>query len=97
MNWSYPHVVLANAAEVQEVQGVLLRVKPDGTSKLVPSFNATARSALNLRRDPFDSQSLEMVFRILGFDDSEVAIQPGEMTLNNPRFQIPPVACPLWY
>jgi len=85
----YPQVVLANATNVQEMQGVLLRVKPDGTSKLVQTVNATARSALNLRRYPFDSQRLEAVFEILGFDDSEVVIQQGEMTVNDTRIQIP--------
>lgn len=85
----YPQAILANAAEVQEMQGVLVRVQPDGTSKLVQTVNATARSALNLRRYPFDKQSLEIVFEVLGFDDSEVVIEAGDATINRSRLQIP--------
>ena len=85
----YPQLVLANASEVQEMQGVLLRVRPDGTSRLVQTVNAVARSRLKLRKYPFDSQQLEIVFEILGFDDSEVAIESGNGTVNSSRMQIP--------
>ena len=69
----YPQVILANASELQDMQGVLVRVQSDGTSSLVQTINATARSALNLRRYPFDSQRLQLVFQVLGFDEGEVA------------------------
>jgi len=85
----YPQLVLANASEVQEMQGVLLRVQPDGTSRLVQTVNAVARSTLNLRKYPFDSQQLNIVFEILGFDDRELVIESGSGTVNNSRMQIP--------
>jgi hypothetical protein len=54
---------------------VLLRVKPDGTSTLVETVNAVAEVNLDLRKCPFDSQRLDVVFEVLGFDMSEVLFE----------------------
>ncbi len=85
----FPQAVLTNASEIQQQQGVLLRVSADGTCTLVQTINATARSALNLRKYPFDRQRLELVIEILGFDDSEVAITVGDVTVDRSAIQIP--------
>ncbi|MGH8550839.1 MAG: hypothetical protein ACRERU_20020 [Methylococcales bacterium] len=71
----YPQVVLANESGLYEKHATLLRVKPDGTSKLVETVNAIAKSNLNLRRYPFDTQRLEAIFEVLGFDTGEVVLQ----------------------
>ncbi|MCK5188231.1 MAG: hypothetical protein KAR43_13985 [Deltaproteobacteria bacterium] len=71
----YPQVILANESGLYEKHSVLLRVKPDGTSILVETVNAVAEADLSLRRCPFDSQLLEAVFEVLGFDTSEVVIE----------------------
>ena len=71
----YPQVILANESGLYEKHSVLLRVKPDGTSTLVETINAVAEVTLDLRRCPFDSQQLEAVFEVLGFDTSEVLLQ----------------------
>ena len=71
----YPQVILANESGLFEKHSVLLRVKPDGTSKLVETVNAVAEVNLDLRRCPFDSQQLEAVFEVLGFDRSEVILE----------------------
>jgi hypothetical protein len=84
----YPQAMLANASEVQDMQGVVVRVAPDGTGRLVQPINAVARSALDLRRYPFDHQRLEAIFEILGFDDSEVVIEDGGATVNRSRIQV---------
>lgn len=55
----YPQVVLANEVDLYEKDGVLLRVKPDGTSTLVETINAVVKTKLNLRRYPYDDQRLE--------------------------------------
>lgn len=74
----YPQVVLANSSGTYEKQGTLLRLKPDGTSILIETVNAVARSRLDLRRYPFDRQRLEAVFAILGFDTKEVVLELEE-------------------
>ena len=71
----YPQVVLANEVGVHEKDAVLLRVKSDGTSTLVETVNAVAKTKLNLRRYPYDSQHLEAVFEVLGVDTGEVSLE----------------------
>ena len=70
----YPQVILANASQIPEAQGVLFRVAPDGTCTLIQDLHAVARRELKLRRYPFDQQRLEAEFQILGFDRSQVVL-----------------------
>ena len=58
-----------------EKHGTLLRVRPDGTSTLIETVNAVAEASLDMRRYPFDTQRLEAVFEVLGFDRSEVVLE----------------------
>ena len=71
-----PQVVLVNEAGAYDKHGVVLRVQPDGTQTLVETLNAIAKTELNLRRFPLDSQRLEAVFEVLGYDASEVVLRP---------------------
>lgn len=87
----YPQVMLANATEFDASQGVLLRVKPDGTCTLIQPITAEAKSELNLRRYPFDRQNLKAVFEVLGFDEGEVKLSVADegFTADLERIQIP--------
>ena len=71
----YPQVVLANESGLYEKHGTLLRVRPDGTSTLIETVNAVAETNLDMRRYPFDTQRLDAVFEVLGFDRSEVVLE----------------------
>ena len=71
----YPQIVLVNESGLFESHGVVLRVKPDGTSTLVEIINAAAETELNLRRYPFDRHRLEATFEILGANDTEVVFE----------------------
>lgn len=71
----YPQVVLVNESGLYQKSGVVLRVQPDGTSTLTETINATAESEMNMTRFPFDAQSLEAIFEVLGFDKNEVLLQ----------------------
>lgn len=71
----FPQVVLVNSSDSIEQQGVVLRVRPDGTQTLKVKLTAVAKTEFNLRRYPFDEQRLEAVFEVLGFDDSEVRLE----------------------
>ncbi len=71
----FPQVVLVNESGLYEKRGVLLRVRPDGSLRLVETVNAAAETDLDLRAYPFDRQRLEAVFEVLGFDESEVVLQ----------------------
>lgn len=87
----YPQVILANASQVPDTQGILLRVRPDGTCTLIQDLHAVAREELNLRRYPFDRQHLEAIFQVLGFNHGEVTLT-GEMqpvTAETGRISVP--------
>ena len=79
----FPQAVLVNESAYLETSGVILRVKPDGTSILTRMMNGAAETELRLRRFPFDEQRLEAIFAILGFDRDEVILQVDPQTGNS--------------
>jgi hypothetical protein len=87
----YPQVILANASQIPEKQGILLRIRPDGTCTLIQDLHAVAREELNLRRYPFDRQHLEAVFQILGFQHGEVTLtgETEPVTAETSRISVP--------
>lgn len=72
----WPQVVLVNVSGSFESSGVLLRVRPDGTSTLVQKILATAEVDFEMHRFPIDQQRLDAVFMVLGYDRSEVVFEP---------------------
>lgn len=71
----YPQIALLNESGLYESSGIILRVRPDGTSTLIQTLNANAESEVNMSRFPFDSHRLEAVFEVLGFDKDEVLLK----------------------
>ena len=71
----YPQVILVNVSDMFEKHGVILRVLPDGTSTLIETVNATVEADFKMQLYPFDSQRLEAVFVLLGYDSSEVVFE----------------------
>lgn len=79
----FPQVVLVNEAGTYEKHAVVLRIQPDGTLVLIETLYAVANAELNMRRFPLDSQRLEAVFAVLGFDDSEVVLRAESETTSS--------------
>lgn len=71
----YPQVILVNESGLYQKSGSILRIQPDGTSTLIETLNATAKSEYDMRRYPLDRQRLKVVFEVLGFDRDEVMFQ----------------------
>lgn len=71
----FPQMVLVNSAGALESQGVVLKVQPSGDQTLIQKISGVAKTELNLRRFPFDKQTLEAVFEVLGFDRREVVLK----------------------
>jgi hypothetical protein len=88
----YPEISLLNTAGTFEKGEPLLRIQPDGTSILVMPVSATAKSELQLRHYPYDSQSLQVVFAIPGYTDTEVVVQPLEL----PALEPSAIRVPQW-
>ncbi len=74
----YPQVALANRAGLFETSATILRVQPDGSSILRQTVDAVAKTTLDMRKVPFDSQSLTAVFEAFGFDRGEVRLVADE-------------------
>lgn len=80
----YPQLVLTNESGMYEKHGVLLRVQPDGTSILTETLNAIAESDFEMRRYPFDSQRLDAVFEMFGFDSNEIVFEVDPKHVDSP-------------
>ena len=87
----YPQIILVNAAEMGDPQGILLRIRPDGTSTLVQTITAEVRSQTKLRKYPFDQQLLEAQFAVFGFDDDKVVLEapPEAATVESSILSLP--------
>jgi hypothetical protein len=87
----YPQVILKNEAGLFERNSVLLRILPDGTSILSQTINAIAKVKLDMRQLPFDSQQLDVIFEIFGFDSSQVIfdVNPSNSVFYNNDLKIP--------
>jgi hypothetical protein len=77
----WPQLVAANGVGDIPLQGVSLKILPDGTIKMVQELSAVLKNSMNLRKYPFDRQQLELVLEPLSFFSSEVQLVSGpEMT-----------------
>lgn len=85
----YPQLVLVNESGLNEKSGVMLRVRPDGTSILTETWNASAESKLDMRRFPFDHQHLAVAFQVLGYDKDEVQLVADTEPANVPDRRVP--------
>lgn len=76
----WPQVILANESGGYERQGMVLRHRYDGSMTYIEELNATAEVGIELRRFPFDRQSFELIFEVLGFTAAEVELRPDPVT-----------------
>lgn len=91
----FPQVVLVNESGLFEKHGVLLRVRPDGTSTLIETVNAAAEANFDLRRYPFDEHCLDATFEVLGTDSDEVVLvaarepsEPLDLDVRIPQWRL---------
>ncbi|MAT92182.1 MAG: hypothetical protein CME59_06245 [Halioglobus sp.] len=87
----FPQLMISNAVEVPQFQGVLYRVEPDGRSSVRQVMHALVRSPMQLKRFPFDSQRLEIRFALLGFADQPVPLVAADnpITLDAANMRVP--------
>jgi len=76
----YPQLVLANTAGIHKSHGIVQRVKPDGICTLYEMLTISAKTKFDLKKYPYDTQNLEAVVEILGFEKDEVVLEPGGVT-----------------
>lgn len=73
-----PQVFLANESGSYDRQGIVLRIEPDGTVWYLEEIDARAESPMYLRFFPFDTQLLQIHFKLLGYDARDVRFEPVE-------------------
>jgi len=84
----WPQLVLANESGHYQRQGVLLRIRPDGSMTYVEEINTVAEVPMTLRRFPFDNQGFEAIFEVLGFDKSEVVLEADSDTTGTAEHRV---------
>jgi len=92
----FPQVLLVNESGLYENHGVVLRVRPDGSLKLIETVNAAAKTDLDLRTYPFDGQRLKAVFEVLGFGEGEVMLQSAAPSGASASYETVAVRMPQW-
>jgi hypothetical protein len=74
----FPQAALVNGSGLYEQHSVVLRIRADGSLRLIETLNAAAKTDLDLRAYPFDTQHLEAEFEILGMDANEVVLEVAD-------------------
>jgi len=85
----YPQVVLANESGLFQKSGTLLRIRPDGSSTLIETVNAVAKTEFEMTRFPFDAHRLEAVFEVPGFGPHEVVLRADAAAVSGGTFRVP--------
>ncbi|MEG4631251.1 hypothetical protein QUB56_16870 [Microcoleus sp. AR_TQ3_B6] len=70
-----PNLTIVNASSAAKTVAQDLTVQPDGTVNYLQLINATVSSDLDLRKFPFDSQTVKIVWESLSFDDRGVVFK----------------------
>lgn len=87
----YPQLFLVNESGLFEINGVTLRILPDGSSTLTQTINATAEVYLDMRKFPFDQQQLQAIFQVVGLsaDEVELQVESDNIDQANTLFPLP--------
>ncbi|MEG4321547.1 MULTISPECIES: hypothetical protein [unclassified Microcoleus] len=70
-----PNLTIVNASSAAKRVALELTVQPDGTVNYLELVNATVSSDLDLKKFPFDSQTVKIVWESLSFDDQRVVFK----------------------
>jgi hypothetical protein len=70
----WPQFVLANESGDFEKQSVVLKHRADGELHLIQEITAKAEMPMALQRFPFDRQSFQANFLVLGYEEDEIQL-----------------------
>lgn len=74
----WPSISLLNGVGNREVSSPAIGVYPDGRVVYTDSFFAKAETPMDLRRFPFDQQSLEVFFHAMVYSRDELLLVPSD-------------------
>jgi hypothetical protein len=81
-------MVLANESRDYDRQGILLRIRPDGTLTYTEEVNGVAESPMRLSRFPFDRETFPLRFQVMGYDEAEVILEVDSTTTGHLRSDV---------
>ena len=91
----YPQLSLLNEAEHYEVNAILVKIQPDGTTTILSSINASAKTHMDLTYYPFDNQSFQLIFGAFGYDTDRIILvaediyfSPNELTEKTAEYSL---------
>lgn len=75
----YPQVSLLNESEYYEEGAILAKIQPDGTTTVLKSINASAKTHMDLTYYPFDSQQFRLIFGAFGYDTDQMILEAQDI------------------
>jgi len=73
-----PHINLANGIGDRQTTNIALWIWPDGMVSNIEYFHARVETPMNLRKFPFDRQSVQIFFHPFLFQRSDVVLVPSD-------------------
>jgi len=73
-----PHVVIPNGIGDRESRSLAVAIWPDGRLLYSETFNTKVEAPMDLRRFPFDKQSLEIFFHPIVYHRDELVLVPDD-------------------
>jgi hypothetical protein len=73
-----PHVVIPNGIGDRESRSLAVAIWPDGRLMYSETFNTKVETPMDLRRFPFDKQSLEIFFHPIVYHRDELVLVPDD-------------------
>ena len=73
-----PHVVIPNGIGDRESRSLAVAIWPDGRLMYSETFNTKVETPMDLRRFPFDKQSLEIFFHPIVYHRNELVLIPDD-------------------
>jgi hypothetical protein len=78
----YPQVSLLNESEHYEEGAILLKIQPDGTTTLLRSINASAKTHMDLTFYPFDKQQFKLIFGAFGYATDQMILEAQDIHMS---------------
>jgi hypothetical protein len=78
----YPQLSLLNESEHYEERAIVVKIQPNGTTTILRSINASAKTRMDLTYYPFDSQKFQLIFGAFGYDTDQIILEAQDIHIS---------------
>ena len=78
----YPQLSLLNESEHYEENAIVVKIQPNGTTTILRSINASAKTHMDLTYYPFDNQKLQLIFGAFGYDTDQIILEGEDLNIS---------------